>query len=78
MIEHQRGDRRHRDDQRDEDARAVGFDEGAKMSEWVGSLEDRGISVERNVLRGEAVAVLQEYAELGGEIYNSRRGGDPP
>jgi tRNA(Arg) A34 adenosine deaminase TadA len=59
---------------RDEDARAVGFDEGAKMSEWVGSLEDRGISVRRDVLRGEAVSVLQEYAELGGEVYNSRRG----
>lgn len=59
---------------RDEDARAVGFDEGAKMSEWVGSLEDRGISVRRSVLREEAVAVLREYAERGGEIYNSRRG----
>ena len=63
---------------RDEDARAVGFDEGSKMSEWVGSLEDRGISVERNVLREEAVAVLREYAERGGEIYNSRQGTDPP
>ena len=59
---------------RDEDARAVGFDEGAKMSEWVGSLEDRGISVRRSVLREEAVSVLREYAERGGEIYNSRRG----
>ncbi len=59
---------------RDEDARAVGFDEGAKMAEWVGSLEDRGISVELSVLREEAVAVLQGYAEQGGEIYNSRQG----
>ncbi|QIN83968.1 nucleoside deaminase [Rubrobacter tropicus] len=59
---------------RDEDARAVGFDEGAKMSAWAGSLEDRGISVRRDVLRGEAVSVLQEYAELGGEVYNSRQG----
>jgi tRNA(Arg) A34 adenosine deaminase TadA len=63
---------------RDEDARAVGFDEGAKMAEWAGSLEDRGISVELGVLREEAVAVLQEYAALGGEIYNSRRGGESP
>ena len=61
---------------RDEDARAVGFDEGAKMDEWVGSLEDRGISVELGVLREEAVAVLREYAERGGEIYNSRQGED--
>jgi tRNA(Arg) A34 adenosine deaminase TadA len=59
---------------RDEDARAVGFDEGAKMAEWVGSLEDRGISVELGVLHDEAVAVLREYAERGGEVYNSRRG----
>ena len=59
---------------RDEDARAVGFDEGAKISAWAGSLEDRGISVRRDVLRGEAVSVLQEYAELGGEVYNSRQG----
>lgn len=59
---------------RDEDARAVGFDEGAKISEWASSLEDRGISVRRDVLRGEAVSVLQEYAELGGEVYNSRQG----
>jgi tRNA(Arg) A34 adenosine deaminase TadA len=63
---------------RDEDARAVGFDEGAKMAEWAGALEDRGISVELGVLREEAVAVLQEYAALGGEIYNSRRGGGSP
>ena len=59
---------------RDEDARAVGFDEGAKISAWAGSLEDRGISVRRDVLRREAVSVLQEYAELGGEVYNSRQG----
>lgn len=59
---------------RDEDARAVGFDEGAKMTEWARSLEDRGIAVRLNVLRDEAAAVLQEYAERGGEIYNSRQG----
>ena len=59
---------------RDEDARAVGFDEGAKITEWAGSLRDRGISVTLDVLREEAVAVLDEYAERGGEIYNSRQG----
>ena len=59
---------------RDEDARAVGFDEGAKSVEWPGSLEDRGISVKLGVLREEAAAVLNEYAERGGEIYNSRKG----
>ena len=59
---------------RDADARAVGFDEGAKSVEWPGSLEERGISVELGVLREEADTVLREYAGGGGEIYNSRRG----
>ena len=62
---------------RDEDARAVGFDEGAKMDLWVPALERRGIGVTRDVLRDEAAAVLREYAASGGEIYNSR-GGDSP
>jgi hypothetical protein len=30
--------------------------------------------VERDVLRDEAASVLREYAEKGGEIYNSRSG----
>ena len=63
---------------RDEDARAVGFDEGVKPALWVGALEERGITVERDVLREEAARVLREYAEGGGEIYNSRQGKDPP
>jgi tRNA(Arg) A34 adenosine deaminase TadA len=57
---------------RDEDARTVGFDEGSKVQDWTQKLEERGITVTRDVLRDEAVAVLQEYAALGGEIYNSR------
>ena len=60
---------------RGEDTEAVGFDEGTKPSEWVRSLEERGITVERDVLRDEAASVLREYAERGGEIYNARRGG---
>ena len=59
---------------RDEDAARVGFDEGAKPQDWVRLLEERGISVTRDVLRDEAAAVLREYGEGGGEIYNSRRG----
>jgi len=46
-----------------------------KPADWVGSLEDRGISVERDVLRDEAASVLREYAGRGGEIYNPRQGG---
>ncbi len=60
---------------RDEDARGCGFDEGAKISEWGSELEKRGISVERDVLREEAAAVLREYATGGGPIYNARGGG---
>ncbi len=60
---------------RGEDAENIGFDEGTKPPEWVRSLEERGITVERDVLRDEAVSVLREYAERGGDIYNSRQGG---
>jgi tRNA(Arg) A34 adenosine deaminase TadA len=57
---------------RDEDARAIGFDEGAKPHDWAKSLEERGISVSRDVLREQAKAVLLEYSERGGLIYNAR------
>ena len=59
---------------RDEDARAVGFDEGPKAPEWEREFEERGITVVRDVLRDEAAAVLKHYAEEGGKIYNARRG----
>jgi tRNA(Arg) A34 adenosine deaminase TadA len=59
---------------RDEDARAVGFDEGAKLPDWIAALEERGISVKRDVLRKDAARVLFAYADSGGEIYNARRG----
>ena len=59
---------------RDEDARAVGFDEGVKLPDWITALEERGISVERDVLREDAARVLRDYANSGGEIYNSRQG----
>jgi tRNA(Arg) A34 adenosine deaminase TadA len=58
---------------RDEDARAIGFDEGPKMADWVASLNDRGIAVLRDVLRPDAVAVLQDYAKAGGPIYQAGR-----
>jgi tRNA(Arg) A34 adenosine deaminase TadA len=59
---------------RDEDARAIGFDEGPKLPDWVGALEQRGISVVCDVGRDEAAAVLRDYAESGGVIYNARQG----
>lgn len=58
---------------RDEDARAVGFDEGPKMEDWVERLEARGIEVIRDVERTAAAQVLSEYAGSGGTIYNGRQ-----
>lgn len=58
---------------RDEDARRVGFDEGPKPDNWIGELEERGISVTCDVLRDEAAGVLHEYAEVGKPIYNARQ-----
>ncbi|HEX9993474.1 MAG TPA: nucleoside deaminase [Acidimicrobiales bacterium] len=54
----------------DEDARAIGFDEGNKPANWVEGLERRGIEVTCGVLREEAVAVLRDYVARGGPIYN--------
>lgn len=57
---------------RDEDARSIGFDEGAKITDWVGSLTTRGIKVRTDLMRQEAKTVLNLYAVKGGSIYNSR------
>ena len=59
---------------RDEDVRAIGFDDGFKASNWVECLKDRGINVVQDVLRSKAAAVLREYYESGGLIYNARKG----
>ncbi len=57
-----------------DDATSVGFDEGPKPADWVGELEARGISVVQQVLRDDALRVLQAYASRGGYIYNGRAG----
>ncbi len=59
---------------RDEDARAVGFDEGHKPHDWVAHLEAAGIEVRRDVRRREAAAVLRSYVDHGGSIYNGSGG----
>jgi tRNA(Arg) A34 adenosine deaminase TadA len=56
---------------RDEDAGSIGFDEGPKLKDWIGELEKRGIEVQRDILRNEAAAVLRQYADDGGTIYNA-------
>ena len=55
---------------RDEDARAIGFDEGPKPSDWVAALSSRGITVRQDVCRIESANVLQHYKRIGGLIYN--------
>lgn len=60
---------------RDEDARAVGFDEGVKAADWVSGFQSRGIEVVQDLCREQAVAVLQAYQRAGGVIYNSRLAG---
>ncbi len=59
---------------RDEDATDVGFDEGPKPDDWPRTLEARGVRVERDMDRGEAVAVLQRYGAEGRPLYNPTRG----
>lgn len=58
---------------RDEDARRIGFDEGPKLADWQRALEERGVKVSRDVLRQEAVDVLDLYVRHGGTIYNPGR-----
>ena len=57
---------------RDSDARQVGFDEGHKPSDWVAALRTAGIEVTLDMLRDQAVELLQGYASGGGAIYNGR------
>ena len=57
---------------RDEDARAIGFDEGEKPILWVDALENRSITVTRDISREKAKAVMQQYVDEGGIIYNGR------
>jgi len=57
---------------RDEDARSIGFDEGEKPEGWAAALSRRGIRVLRDVRRGSARSVLDEYREKGVHVYSSR------
>jgi tRNA(Arg) A34 adenosine deaminase TadA len=57
---------------RDEDARAIGFDEGAKVPDWTGELNKRGIETATDIGRDEAMEVLKRYKSGGGAIYNSK------
>ena len=58
---------------RDEDARTVGFDEGAKPEHWEQELQKRGIQVIQDVCREQAAEVLKNYLQTGGLLYNGRQ-----
>ena len=53
-----------------EDASRLSFEEGPVFPESYKYLEDRGITIQRNVLRDEAKAVLELYRARAGKIYN--------
>lgn len=53
-----------------EDASKLNFEEGPVFPESYKYLEDRGITIERNLLRDEARAVLELYRANSGKIYN--------
>lgn len=53
-----------------EDASLLNFDEGPVFPESYEYLEERGITIVRNVLRDEARAVLELYRKRSGRIYN--------
>ena len=53
-----------------EDASRLNFEEGPVFPESYRYLEDRGITIERNVLRNEAREVLELYRAKGGKVYN--------
>ncbi len=55
---------------RDEDVRAIGFDEGCKPQPWQQGLIDAGIDVQEDVQRDAAVVILRDYQVRGGLIYN--------
>jgi len=53
-----------------DDASRLNFEEGPVFPESYRYLEERGIAIERNVLRDEARAVLELYRATSGPIYN--------
>lgn len=54
---------------READARAAGFDEGAKPADWIAALEQRGITVTTGFHAPAASASLQRFRRIGGAPY---------
>ncbi len=62
---------------RRDDAQAIGFEEGPVFAESENYLRARGIVIEHDLLRDEARAVLQRYADLDRLRYNGQYGSMP-
>ena len=54
------------------DVEAIGFDEGPLTPRWRAQLGARGIRVDGPRCRARAKAVLRDYLQTQGEIYNAR------
>jgi tRNA(Arg) A34 adenosine deaminase TadA len=54
-----------------DDATALGFEEGPVFPQSYVYLQERGVTITRSVLRGEAAGVLELYRRQGGQIYNA-------
>ena len=54
----------------------TGFDEGPVHPQWQDELQKRGIEVEGDVLREEAIEVYRAFANSQGLVYNARLGED--
>lgn len=56
----------------EEDAEAIGFNEGHKPAEGINVLKQNGIEVLTKLLRTNASDVLKQYAKSEGKIYNAK------
>ncbi len=54
------------------DVEDIGFNEGVKERSWPAQFRQLGIHVEGTLLRHEAVAVLDQYKDGGGVVYNGK------
>ena len=52
----------------------TGFDEGLIHPQWREELQKRGIRLEEDILRQDAIAAYREYAAGNPFVYNARSG----
>ncbi|MCI5132135.1 MAG: nucleoside deaminase [Candidatus Electrothrix sp. EH2] len=52
----------------------TGFDEGPLPPDWRSALAQRGIELQEQILRQEAVELFKEFSDGSGFVYNARLG----